>query len=172
MLVGMQKIVQQRYYGLLMGLVGGGFVLLMLELIGYQHFEGLQIIGFAATIVGAVTAFAGIRANAQLRRILAGVFVVLAIIGLFGTVQHNAKRLGGDQRPPFGQNQPGGQAGPAGQDRQGGQGQPGQPGGPGEPGGFARRFRIPAPPLAPLSLSGFCLLGTVVLLGKREDEGQ
>lgn len=161
-MVGAQTFVQRRYHALLLGLIGVGFLLMLAELIGYQHFQGLQLLGTAATAVGAAAAFLGIRATGGLRRALVGVFLLLALVGLLGTWEHNEDRLGGEERrPPAAQLSQGGQAGQTGQ---GGQaGQPG-PDGPGRGG-----FRMAPPPLAPLSLAGFCLLGAVVLLGRRDD---
>jgi hypothetical protein len=165
-MVGVQTFVQRRSYELLLGLVGVGFLVLLAELIGYRHFEGLQLIGTGATVVGAAAAFLGIRASAGLRRALAGVFLVLALVGLLGMWEHNEDRLGGEERrPPAAQVGQGGQGGQAGQGGQVGPGGQGRQGGPGGFGGF----RMPPPPLAPLSLSGFCLLGAVVLLGRRDE---
>ena len=153
-----QMFVQRRFHALLMFMIGLGFLLILAELIGYQHFKGLQLLGTGATVVGALTAFIGIGARGNLRRILAGVFLVLALVGIVGVVEHNGDRLRGEQ----GQGQF--QGGRSGQDanRPNDQGQP-----PDAQGGFGSR--IPPPPLAPLSLAGFCTLGAIALLGKKDD---
>jgi hypothetical protein len=164
MLAQVQSFVQQRYHTLLMGFIGLGFVMLFLELIGYQHYEGLQLIGLSATVIGAVVAFLGIRASGKRRRMLGAIFLALSLAGLLGAWFHNEDRLRGEQRTDgqFNQGQPprpeepGERAGPG----------PGGPGGQPGPGGP----RIPPPPLAPLSLSGFCLLGAVALFGRRDPQ--
>lgn len=162
MMVGAQTFVQRRYHALLLGLIGVGFLLMLAELVGYQHFEGLQLIGTIATAVGAVVAFLGIRATGGLRRMLVGLFVFLALVGLLGTWEHNEDRFGGEERrPPAGQVSQGGQAAQGSQSGQAGQGRQG--------GRERTGFRMPPPPLAPLSLAGFCMLGAVVLLGRTDD---
>ena len=95
MLATTQRFVQRNFHALLMTLVGAGFVLILLELIGYKHYQGLQIVGLATTIIGAIAAFAGIRATGRLRMGLAGVLIILSLAGLLGTFEHNEKRLGG-----------------------------------------------------------------------------
>lgn len=183
MLSTIQTFVQRRYHTLLMGFIGLGFVLLFAELIGYEHYHGFQVIGLATTIIGVVTAFTGIAAKGKLRFVLASIFLVLSLAGLLGLFFHNEDRLGLEQRPPAGQFPAPGQGGapPIG-DNQTGQPTAGttnpqnqatpatgqelrQPGA--RPGGRARPMG--PPPLAPLSLSGFCALGMVALLGKKDE---
>jgi hypothetical protein len=161
MLVSVQSFVQQRYHALLMSVIGLGFVLLLLELIGYQHYEQLQLIGLGSTIIGAVVSFLGITATGNRRRFLAAVLIVLSVAGLLGTWLHNGERLEGERRGlPAEQFQ-----GRPSQSGENGESQPWQvrP----EEGG---RPKIPPPPLAPLSLSGFCILGAVALLGRRDPQ--
>lgn len=142
----LQTFIQRRLYVLMMVMIGIGFVTLVIELTGYQHWEGFQLIGLSAIVVGALVSFIAIGANASLRKTLGIVFLVLAFIGLLGTVLHNANKLTGQsdeaRRPP-----------PTAIE--------------GEPG----EFRMPAPALAPLSMSGFCILGALVVLGRKDEHG-
>lgn len=164
MLVSVQSFVQQRYHALLMSVIGLGFVLLMLELIGYQHYEQLQLIGLGSTIIGAVVSFLGITATGNRRRLLAAVLIVLSVAGLLGTWLHNSERLEGERRGlPAEQFQ--GRPPRQRENDEKGESQPWQVR-PDEAG----RPKIPPPPLAPLSLSGFCILGAVALLGRRDPQ--
>lgn len=153
MLDSFQTFIQRRWYTLMMLIIGVGFVTLIIELLGYQHWEGFQLIGLSAIAIGAIVSFVAIGASASLRKTLGLVFLVLALVGLIGTVLHNGKRLTGQAAdmpvPP-----------PAAAD--------GQAPAPGE-GPEGGRLRMPPPPLAPLSMSGFCILGAVVVLGRREE---
>ena len=170
MLATTQRFVQRNFHALLMALVGAGFVLILLELIGYKHYQGLQIVGLATTVIGAIAAFAGIRATGRLRIGLAGVLIVLSLAGLLGAWEHNEKRLtgAGEERRPGAQSAEGA---PNNQDAQPPAApsdgtQPARPNGGQRPRGG---FEIPPPPLAPLSLSGFCILGAVALLGRKDE---
>ncbi len=149
MLDKLQSFIQQRWYTLMMLMIGVGFVTLTVELIGYQHWQAFQLIGLSAIIIGAIISFLAIGANASLRRTLGLVFLVLALIGLIGTIMHNGDRLTGkaneERRPP-----------PTAVE-----GQAGRPEG---------GFRMPPPALAPLSMSGFCILGAIVVLGRRAEQ--
>ncbi len=149
MVASVQTFVQRRYYGLLMSILGLDFVMLFFELLGYRHWQGLQIIGLATVVLGAIASFVAIGANASLRKGLAVLFLVLSLAGIIGVWEHNEERLGGagERRPPVA----------AQQNRQVGQRPP------------EGDFHIPPPTLAPLSLSGFCILGAVVLFGRRDD---
>lgn len=152
-MLAMQTFVRRRYHALLMGLIGLGFVLLTLELLLYRHYQGIQSIGLAARVIGAIVAFLGIRATGSLRRNLALVFLVLSLAGLIGVVEHNEERLGGEERPESAR-------ATQQQIQSGGAANQEQPAG-GE---------IPPPVLAPLSMSGFCVLGLVALLAKKDDD--
>jgi Na+-transporting methylmalonyl-CoA/oxaloacetate decarboxylase gamma subunit len=143
MVASLQSFVQQRYHALIMAIIGMGFVLLMLELLGYHHYEGLQIVGLSATVIGALASFLGIGASSRRRRTLAVVFLVLSLAGLLGVWQHNGERLSGE-RPEAELSEGRREAGE--QDDE----------------------DIPPPPLAPLSLSGFCVLGAIALLGRKD----
>lgn len=157
MLASAQAFVQRRYYPLLMAVIGLGFLLVLLELILYRHFRGLQLIGTITTALGALLAFVGIGANARLRTILAGVFLALALVGLIGAWEHNEDRFKGERGERTEQAAPAQARGDDDDARQGSQ--PGQGG---------ERGQEP-PPLAPLSLSGFCVLSVLALLGKKDE---
>lgn len=152
MLLTMQTFVRRRFSPLLLLMVAAGFLLLLLELIGYQHFGGLQLVGTASVVIGLLAALLGIGARGRLRTTLIWVFLVLSLVGLLGAWEHNEERLGGEREAPAGAPAP--QA----------DGDDDQESGPG-----GRAEEIPPPLLAPLSVSGLCLFGAVSLLGRRED---
>lgn len=160
MLLTMQSFVRGRFYPLLMGMLAAGFLLLLLELIGYRHFGGLQLVGTGAVILGLVAALLGIGAKGGLRRGLIYLFLVLALTGLLGEWEHNEDRFGEERRPQAGQSTQEGQDSPQ-------QGDGDQQSGPG-----GSEERTPPPILAPLSVSGLCLFGAIVLLSRRDDEDE
>jgi hypothetical protein len=151
MVTTLQTFVQRRFHGLMMAMIGFGFVLLFLELlIGYQHYHGLQLIGLATTVIGAIVSFLGIGATGSRRWTLAILLLGLSLAGVLGTFLHNGDRLEGREGPPAAQSERGTppQRPPEARDN-------GRP--------------IPPPILAPLSLSGFCILGAVALLGRKDE---
>jgi hypothetical protein len=157
MLLGLQSFVRQRFSSLAMAMVAAGFLLLLLEMIGYNHFGGLQIVGTGAVVIGLIASVLGIGAHGRLRSILIGLFLVLALAGLLGEWEHNEERLEGERGPAAGQEAPAPQ-GETEADQQSG------------PGGSEEE--IPPPILAPLSVSGLCLFGSVLLLARREPDEQ
>lgn len=168
MVKGLQGFVQRRFYLLLMLLIAAGFLLMFAELVLYKHSKGLQIIGTASTVVGAILAFIGIGANGNLRRILAVVFIVVSLIGVVGVFEHNEERLGGeeDRRPPTAQTTGSQASGESGENEQGESGEGGENGEGSENG---EGDEAP-PPLAPLGVTGLSAFGAVALLGRRDPE--
>lgn len=160
MLGSLQTFVQRRFFTLLMLLLAAGFLLIFGELVLYNHFEGLQIIGTASTVIGAILALVGIGAGANLRRWLAVGFIALSLVGVLGVFEHNEERLGGEEerRPPAAQTTGNQASGESGENEAGEAGEGPEGEGP----------EMPPPPLAPLSLAGFCALGAVALLGRKD----
>lgn len=154
MLLTLQSFVRQRFFPLIMGMLAVGFLLLLGELIGYKHFEGIQWVGTGAVIIGLLAALLGIGARGGLRKGLIYLFLVLALTGLLGEWEHNEDRLRGESGPQG-----------AGQQTDVGQGDGDQQSGPG-----GSEEGIPPPILAPLSVSGLCLFGAIMLLARRDQE--
>ena len=165
----LQGFLAQRQDTILLLLLAGGFAVVLGELVLYQHWEGTQLIGFGATVVGMLAVLAGIFVKGTLRTVIGLLLVVLSISGLIGAREHleeggeamsprpalvQQSTLAGAQEIAY---RPGGLAqeeDEAGEDREGSEG--------GESG-----EEVP-PPLAPLSLSGLALMGAVILLAKKE----
>ena len=160
MILTLQSFVRHRFHPLLMSMIAAGFLLLLLELIGYEHYHGIQLVGMAAVVIGLLASLAGIGARGGLRKGLIYLFIVVALTGLLGEWEHNEDRLGGEREARNGQGLPGAQTGPS-------QGDGDQQSGPG-----GRREETPPPLLAPLSVSGLCLFGAVVLLSRRDDDDE
>lgn len=176
MMKGLQGFVQRRFYLLLMLMIAAGFFLMFVELVLYKHSKGLQIIGTASTVVGAILAFIGVGANGNLRRTLAVVFIILSLVGFLGVVEHNEDRLGGeeDRRPRAAQTTDSQASSESGENEQGenAQGQSGENGESGESGEGSENGEgdEAPPPLAPLGVTGLSAFGAVALLGRRDPE--
>ena len=163
----LQRFLAQRQDTILLLLLTGGFAVVLGELVLYQHWDGTQLIGFSATVVGMLAVLAGIFVKGALRTVVGLLLVVLSISGLIGAREHleAAKGEAMSPRPALVQQstltgaqeiayRPGGLAQEG--ENEGGEG--------GESGGE----EVP-PPLAPLSLSGLALMGAVILLAKKEE---
>ena len=168
MMKGLQGFVQRRFYLLLMLMIAAGFFLMFVELVLYKHSKGLQIIGTASTVVGAILAFISVGANGNLRRTLAVVFIILSLVGVLGVVEHNEDRLGGeeDRRHRAAQTTGSQASGESGENEQGESGEGDENGENGENG---EGDEAP-PPLAPLGVTGLSAFGAVALLGRRDPE--
>jgi hypothetical protein len=73
--------------------VAGGFLLLTVELLGLNHQTGPRVISVIATALGIVLALVvSLAGNSGLRRIIAIVFVLIALVGIFGYTMHSGGR--------------------------------------------------------------------------------
>lgn len=164
----LQGFLAQRQDTILLLLLAGGFAVVLGELVLYQHWEGTQLIGFGATVVGMLAVLAGIFVKGTLRTVIGLLLVVLSISGLIGAREHleAAKGEAMSPRPALVQQstlagaqeiayRPGGLAQE--EEEEGEEGEGGESG-----------EEVP-PPLAPLSLSGLALMGAVILLAKKEE---
>lgn len=154
--------VQRRYSALMLLLIAGGFVMLLVELFLTGHTEGIQLVAVVASFVGLVLTLAALAANSHLRNLIALLFVVLSLSGVIGAYEHfeeSERKEAVTGSPAVGTVDTGAtftvayrydeeseeeeDAGEVGEEN--------------------------PPPLAPLSLVGFGLMGAVATLGKREE---
>jgi hypothetical protein len=159
----LQGFLDQQRDTILLLLLAGGFAVVLGELVLYQHWDGTQLIGFSATVVGILAVLVGIFVKGTLRTVIGLLLVVLSISGLMGARQHleaaagaaiaplpalvQQNTLAGVQEIAY---RPGAVAGQL-TEEEGGEAVP--------------------PPLAPLSLSGLALMGAVILLAKKDEAG-
>ena len=160
-----QGFLGQHRDTLLLLLLAGGFVVVLGELVLYQHWDSTQLIGFSATVVGLLAVLVGIFVKGTLRTVIGLLLVVLSLSGLIGAREHLEE--GGEAmspRPALVQ-----QSTLVGAQeiayRPGALAQEGEEEGEGAEGGGET---VP-PPLAPLSLSGLALMGAVILLAKQDE---
>lgn len=132
---------------ILLVLVGGGFLMIMIELLMTEHFNGAQQVGFFAALFGLALTAHSVIAKPKTQSYLAILFLCLALFGFIGVFEHYGTRKAKEilnMMQATTLNSP---------DAAGGEGRP----------------RIISPPLlAPLSLSGLALLGVVALLAGQE----
>ena len=165
-----QSFVQRRYWTLMMLFLIGGFAMLLAELVITNHTDGIQLIAVVASLAGLVLAGVGLIASPKLRPIVAVLFLLLSLTGIVGVIEHqDAGGEGGERaaRPALTTSaSASGAAAAVTRNLQGGDGDNDTPpnrdfrGRPGQ--------QSAPPPLAPLSLAGLSLMGTVVLLGRRD----
>lgn len=184
-MTSLQATVRRNLLPLLLLLLAGGYLVVLIELFLYRHWEGAQLIGFAATAIGLLAVLLGLFAKGGLRIGLAALLAIVSISGLIGTYEHFESRSeGGEAARPVlaqasaGANQvvvyrpaadtqsmaaqegdeegEGGEAAAAGEAGEGGEREGGEGG------------EEAPPPLAPLSLAGLSLMGAAVLLAKQD----
>lgn len=73
----------------------GGFLLLLAELLLTGHTKGIQAIAIASTIAGVLLGLGGLFARPFLRKVLIGLFLLLALSGVVGIIEHNEERFEG-----------------------------------------------------------------------------
>ena len=76
----------------LLGFVAAGFAFLVVELILLGHTRGSQLIAIFAAVVGVVVSLLAFVPRAAMRRVALGVFVLLALSGLYGVLEHREER--------------------------------------------------------------------------------
>ncbi|MFN8488827.1 MAG: hypothetical protein U0350_14590 [Caldilineaceae bacterium] len=154
-----QTFVQKQFTNLLLLFVTGGFLMLVAELLLTGHTRGIQLVAVVASVAGVVLALAGLLTRGKMSNIVAIAFLLLALTGLLGVSEHLEEGEGEREgvataqvvRPNNATNRPVNL-------RQ-------------EPEFRAGARRNTPPPLAPLSLAGLSLLGTVTLVGRKETVG-
>ena len=127
---------------ILLAFVTAGFALLLVELLMINHIFQLQLIAVGSSAIGLLLSLFAFLPRAGLRRIIAGLYVVLALVGLYGFSVHLSGRARHQQAAA---------AVPQSNDR------------------TIRRaltsFARNPPLVPPLALSGLAALGIVSLLG-------
>ncbi|MFN8468545.1 MAG: hypothetical protein U0X20_23505 [Caldilineaceae bacterium] len=183
-MTSLQATIRRYLTPILLLLLAGGFLVVLGELYLYHHWQGTQLIGFAATVIGLVAVLLGLFAKRGFRLGLAILLALISVSGLFGTWEHFESRS--EERreaalPALAQTvQPEQLAAaanmtiayqPAAAERMGT-----QEGGEGAEAGEApgRRERGEGgeqapPPLAPLSLAGLSLMGAAILFAKQDE---
>ena len=167
---------------ILLLLLAGGFVVIVWELYLYQHWGGIQFVGFAASLVGLLAVLLGLFAKGTFRVILALLLVVISISGLIGTWEHFESANEGSEASAPALNQLASTTGgellvaasnapgavrSAQLQEQGEENEAGEGAEQGERGGEES-----APPLAPLGISGLALMGAAVLLAKEDPKAK
>ena len=76
-MTNLQVIVRRYLTPILLLLLAGGFLVVLGELYLYRHWQGTQLIGFAATVIGLVAVLLGLFAKRGLR---IGLAVLLAVV--------------------------------------------------------------------------------------------
>ena len=179
-MTSLQATVRRNLLPILLLLLAGGYLVIVGELYLYRHWDGVQLIGFLATVIGLLAVLLGLFAKGGLRLGLAILLAILSLSGLIGTYEHfESSAEGGEAaRPALAQAgggayftaayQPGAAPERAplqeGEDeeREGGEGGEG-----GEREGGEGGEETP-PPLAPLSLAGLSLMGAAILFAKQD----
>lgn len=135
------KNLRKNAHLLLSLFVAAGFAFLLAELLILNHTSGPRLIGVVTCVLGVIFSLVALAPNARVRQILAILFVLLALAGLFGANAHQGAR---------GFRRQGVASAPATEDR------------------TIRRalnsFGNLPPTLAPLALSGLAMLGAAVTL--------
>jgi len=189
-MTNLQLTIRRYLSPILLLLLAGGFLVVLGELYLYRHWQGTQLIGFAATVIGLVAVLLGLFAKRGFRMGLAILLVLVSVSGLIGTWEHFESRSeeGGEAaRPALAQTvqpeqlaaatnltiayqpataermgtQEGGEGG------EGGEGAAAGEAGEGGEGGEHGGEQAP-PPLAPLSLAGLSLMGAAILFAKQD----
>ena len=164
----LQGFLGQHRDTLLLLLLAGGFAVVLGELMLYLHWDGTQLIGFSATVVGLLAVLVGIFVKGTLRTVIGLLLVVLSLSGLIGAREHLEASSGEAMAPRPALVQQNTLAGA--QEiayRPGALAQEGEE--EGEAGEGGESGETTPPPLAPLSLSGLALMGAVILLAKKDE---
>jgi hypothetical protein len=181
-MITLEAWVRKNLSVILLLLLAGGFVVIVWELYLYQHWDGIQLVGFTASLVGLLAILLGLFAKGTFRIVLALLLVVISISGLIGTWEHfEADNEGRNASVPA-LNQlastEGGELLVAASNapravrtaqlqEQDEENEAGEGAARGERGGEES-----APPLAPLGISGLALMGAAVLLAKEDPKAK
>jgi len=141
-----QNAIQKYFYAVLMMLLAGGFAILLAELLITQHTDGIQLVAVVAASVGLLLVLAAFFVSGRSATTVAVLLLLLSVTGLLGTVQHLTSGDGDGERAIIQRFETGGY----------------------QPIAFALDDdgdKATPPPLAPLSLAGLSLMGSVIVIG-------
>lgn len=153
-MTALRQFVVRNFYTIMYLLVAGSFLGLVAELVWTEHWDGIQLVGLAASAIGLVLALLAIFASARMRSVLAILFLVLSISGIVGAIEHNEARNEESSATVIMAASVGPVVQPAPQYDGDEEGEEHEEEGEGEN----------VPPLAPLSLAGMSIIGAVTLL--------
>lgn len=173
-----RSLLRQHQYTLLMLLLAGGFAVVLGELILYQHWDGVQLVGFLATVAGLLLVLIGMFAGGRLGNAVAVLLVILSLTGVIGAYEHyesshkeklaaaparlESAATAGNQNVAL-RLAAAPQAAPAEEHSEEGEAKAGSAAGENRD-----EAETPPPPLAPLSLAGLALMGAIVVAAKPE----
>jgi len=138
---------QERFPELVGLMVAGGFALTLGELFLMGHTEKTQLIGVGMSGVGLLLALAGAVAAPRFRKVLVGLWIVVAASGLFGVYEHLEEAQEHREKAALEAQAMAAAGGDAHDHEQG------ESHGP--------------PPMAPLSVTGLAMLGGLGLLARK-----
>jgi uncharacterized membrane protein (UPF0136 family) len=78
---------------ILLSFVAAGFAFLLAELLLIGHTEGSQLVATGASAVGLLLALLALVPQRTLRFVVAGLFVLLALSGVYGAFEHKTDRV-------------------------------------------------------------------------------
>lgn len=112
---GLRRSIQGNFSSILLILVTGGFLVLLVELVLFQHWQGLQLIGLGSVVLALILTIAGMFVEGGGANVIGILLVVISLVGLVGVFEHYQARqqeVAAFQRFSQGQGGfPGGQAG-------------------------------------------------------------
>ena len=146
------SVLQERFPEVVGLMVVGGFALTLGELLLMGHTEKIQTLAVVMTAVGMLAALAGLVVAPGLRKVLAGVLIVVAASGLFGTYEHLEEAAEHREKAARQELELAQQGGVVAAHE-------------GKEGKHEEKQGVP--PLAPLSLSGLALLGSLGLVASK-----
>ncbi len=88
-----QARLQTNLTSFLLVFVSLGFLFLLAELLLTDHTEGIQLVAVGASTLGALLGFVGLFVRGRLRYVAVLLFLVLALTGVVGVIEHNEARL-------------------------------------------------------------------------------
>ncbi len=145
------SVLQERFPEMVGVMVVGGFALTLGELLLMGHTEKIQTLAVVMTAVGMLATLVGLVAP-RFRKLLAGLLIVVAAGGLFGTYEHFEEAAEHREKAARQELERASQGlaveAHAGEKRE-------------------RKEKQGIPPLAPLSLSGLALLGSLGLVASK-----
>ena len=136
---------QERFPEVVGILVVGGFALTLGELVLMGHTEKAQLIGLAMSGVGLLAALLGAVGGRGFRKAMVGLLVIVAGSGLFGVYEHLEEAQKHREKAAQEQALRGGEAEES-----------------------EKSEKHGPPPVAPLSVTGLAMLGSLGLLARRD----
>jgi hypothetical protein len=90
---GFRRSIQANFVNLLLVLLAGGFLVLLVELVLFQHWQGIQLVAIGSVLLGLILTVAALFVQGGGANVIGVLLLLVSLTGLIGVFEHYQARL-------------------------------------------------------------------------------